>query len=56
MDQGIVPLTEEHADAVTEKESIRFHSKKGFEICGRFRRVGIKNGRDFDLVWMQKML
>jgi L-amino acid N-acyltransferase YncA len=21
--------------------------------CGRFRRVGTKHGRDFDMVWMQ---
>jgi phosphinothricin acetyltransferase len=36
--------------------SIRFHRKMGFEECGRFRAVGRKFGRDFDLVWMQKKL
>lgn len=34
--------------------SIRFHRREGFTECGRFSRVGIKNGRLFDTVWMQK--
>jgi len=33
--------------------SLRFHRKKGFRECGRFRRVGRKFGADFDVVWMQ---
>jgi L-amino acid N-acyltransferase YncA len=36
--------------------SIKFHEKNGFIECGRFRRVGKKRGREFDTVWMQKML
>ena len=36
--------------------SIEFHQKNGFIECGRFKKVGKKNGRDFDTVWMQKML
>jgi len=36
--------------------SIRFHQKNGFTVCGRFRRVGKKNGVVFDTVWMQKQL
>lgn len=36
--------------------SIRFHQKNGFAECGRFRSVGEKRGREFDTVWMQKML
>ena len=35
--------------------SIRFHLRHGFTECGRFRRVGTKNGRDFDMVWMQRL-
>ena len=35
------------------EQSIRFHEKHGFAECGRFRRVGRKHGRDFDVVWMQ---
>ncbi|HBI13982.1 MAG TPA: GNAT family N-acetyltransferase [Desulfobulbaceae bacterium] len=36
--------------------SIEFHQKNGFKECGRFRKVGKKNGQEFDTVWMQKML
>lgn len=36
--------------------SIEFHRKNGFIECGRFRKVGRKHGREFDIVWMQKML
>ena len=36
--------------------SLSFHTKSGFTECGRFRRVGRKNGRDFDVVWMQKFI
>ena len=33
-----------------------FLQKNGFYECGRFKGVGKKNDRVFDLVWMQKML
>jgi L-amino acid N-acyltransferase YncA len=36
--------------------SIKFHQNNGFRECGRFKNVGEKNGREFDTVWMQKML
>ena len=36
--------------------SIRFHERHGFTECGRFARVGIKNGIVFDTVWMQKFI
>lgn len=38
------------------EESIRFHEKMGFSHCGCFRRVGRKFDKDFDVVWMQKLL
>jgi L-amino acid N-acyltransferase YncA len=34
--------------------SIRFHARHGFSECGRFVKVGMKNGVVFDIVWMQK--
>jgi len=34
--------------------SIRFHEKNGFVACGRFKGVGHKLGRDFDIVYMQR--
>ena len=36
--------------------SIKFHEKLGFSHCGSFKRVGRKFGKDFDVVWMQKLL
>ena len=38
------------------EQSLRFHTKAGFERCGTFRAVGRKSGRDFDVVWFQKRL
>lgn len=34
--------------------SISFHKKNGFVECGRFRQIGKKFGKQFDIVWMQK--
>ena len=36
--------------------SIRFHKKHEFIERGRFIGVGSKNGVEFDVVWLQKML
>jgi len=36
--------------------SLRFHERRGFAECGRFRRVAKKKGRDLDAVWMQRIL
>ncbi len=36
--------------------SLRFHERHGFLECGRFRGVGVRHGRHFDLVWLQKDL
>ncbi len=37
-------------------QSLQFHRRHGFVECGRFKEVGIKQGKTFDVVWMQKML
>jgi L-amino acid N-acyltransferase YncA len=36
--------------------SIEFHKKNGFIECGCFKNVGVKNGRKFDTIWMQKII
>lgn len=36
--------------------SVRFHEKHGFVHRGRFERVGVKHGKEFDTIWMQKSL
>jgi phosphinothricin acetyltransferase len=38
------------------EQSITFHKKHGFVEVGRFKQVGQKKGRIFDVVWMQKNL
>jgi phosphinothricin acetyltransferase len=36
--------------------SIKFHLKNGFKECGRFHNIGIKKGKKFDVIWMEKTL
>lgn len=38
------------------ENSIAFHRAFGFTECGRFRSIGTKFGREFDVVWMQKAI
>jgi len=38
------------------EESLNFHKKHGFFECGRFKRIGQKLGKTFDVIWMQKFL
>lgn len=38
------------------EQSLNFHRANGFTECGRFQRIGVKFGREFDVVWMQKFL
>ncbi len=35
-------------------QSLRFHRKNGFVECGRFLHIGRKNGKSFDVIWMEK--
>lgn len=37
-------------------ESIKFHSKNGFIECGKLYKVGKKQGKYFDVIWMEKEL
>lgn len=36
--------------------SLNFHLRNGFVECGRMVQVGIKKGKPFDMVWVQKRL
>jgi phosphinothricin acetyltransferase len=38
------------------EQSLSFQRKSGFVECGRFRRAGVKFGKEYDVVWMQKFL
>lgn len=37
-------------------ESIKFHQKNGFIECGKFREIGKKFGKVFDIIWMEKKI
>ncbi len=36
------------------EQSIRFHEKHGFKLCGKLQNVGKKLDQYFDILWMQK--
>ncbi|MEZ5358911.1 MAG: N-acetyltransferase family protein [Candidatus Zixiibacteriota bacterium] len=42
--------------SAVNEDSIGFHIAHGFEECGRFRRIGLKKGQVFDIVWVQKFV
>ena len=37
-------------------ESLAFHERMGFKQCGRIPEVGIKFGKQFDIIWVYKHL
>ncbi len=60
-EMGIVNLVAGAAYCETEDEylthgSYDFHTKMGFAECARFRDIGKKFDRWYDLVWLQKKL
>ena len=36
------------------EQSLNFHKKKGFEVAGNLKQVGLKFGQDFDVVLFQR--
>lgn len=36
--------------------SLQFHKAHGFTECGRFKRIGLKKDRTFDIIWVQKFI
>lgn len=36
--------------------SLKFHERRGYGECGNFKRIGRKNDKYFDLIWLQKFL
>ncbi len=38
------------------EQSLKFHARHGFIEVGRFRNVGRKWGKDFDIVWVQRFI
>ena len=60
--QGIVNLSAAIAapngkeDEYLTRDSLKFHSRMGYEFAGEFKRNGHKFGRWYNLVWMEKHL
>lgn len=45
-----------HEDEYLTNDSVRFHERMGFELCGTFHRCAVKFGRVYDMVWMEKFI
>ncbi len=43
-------------DEYLTRDSVKFHEKEGFKLCGHFHECGIKFGRWYDMVYMEKIL
>ena len=48
--------TENNEDLYLTDASIKFHLQDGFEITGRHVRSGLKFGRWYNIVWMEKVI
>lgn len=43
-------------DEYLTNDSVLFHEKMGFVLCGTFHRCAIKFDRTYDMVWMEKFI
>ena len=43
-------------DEYLNHDSIRFHEKLGYKLVGTFHKCAEKFGRDYDMVWMEKII
>lgn len=43
-------------DPLLHNASVKFHKRMGYELVGHFSRCGFKQGRWYDVIWMEKML
>lgn len=46
----------ENEDEYLTHDSVLFHQKMGFEICGHLHRCGIKFDRYYDMLYMEKIM
>ena len=37
-------------------DSARFHERMGYVKCGKFHKCGYKFGRQYDMIWMEKII
>ena len=43
-------------DEYLNHDSIRFHEKQGYTLVGTFHKCAEKFGREYDMVWMEKII
>ena len=43
-------------DEYLTHDSVHFHERIGYALCGTFRKCGYKFGRWYDMVWMEKAI
>ena len=43
-------------DDTCQNESMRFHTKEGYALVGKFHRCGYKFNRWYDMIWMEKLI
>lgn len=46
---------EEHDENLTN-DSMRFHEKMGYKLCGHFHECGLKFGKWYDMIYMEKII
>ena len=51
-----IAVPPEKEDEYLTFDSVKFHTKMGFETAGHFHSCGIKFGRWYDMVYMEKIL
>lgn len=49
-----IPVTDN--DPYLSLDSMKFHERMGYRLCGTFSKCGNKFNRWYDMVWMEKML
>lgn len=46
----------EEEDECVPNDSVAFHERMGYQLCGRFHKCGYKGNRWYDIVWMEKLI
>lgn len=47
---------EEAGDEFLPPDSVRFHLRMGYAVVAHFHRCGLKQGRWYDMIWMEKLI
>lgn len=53
---AVSPRRYRNNEDIFKNESTRFHRRVGYNLVGRFHKVGYKFGKWYDMVWMEKKI